>query len=286
MLLVRKQLQVDSSGGGDAKPTTSRTMHFVDVVPTSFTTTRASRARQNEASILLPPPAPPDQIGSSSRAPYLCLLVHQGCIYCFESLCPFLFSQFCVEMRTRVDDDDDDSYDSNSLLSSSSSEGSSSLPAAQNPWKKHHQSHSSSKPRRGLSKTLQRQLLNDIERNGGILNVSLQALCNKKADIYGSSNSLLRRAVQNKVSRWKKLTKHHYNLVCLELIGTNGTQQESNRKSAETPPPQTNKVTTNRKLVFESPPPFFASPTNMNNTNKTAMTYIDRVIKERNFGKF
>jgi hypothetical protein len=181
-------------------------------------------------------------------------------------------------MPTRVDDDDDDSYDSNSLLSSSSSEGSSSLPAAQNPWKKHHQPHSSSKPRRGLSKTLQRQLLNDIERNGGILNVSLQALCNKKADIYGSSNSLLRRAVQNKVSRWKKLTKHHYNLVCLELIGTNGTQQESNRKSAETPPPQTNKVTTNRKLVFESPPP---SPTNMNNTNKTAMKKAEKVAMYR-----
>ena len=188
----------------------------------------------------------------------------------------------------------DDNYDSDSLASSSSSQGS--FPgdsqiassASDNDRKKHQQPRSLSTG--GLSKTLQRQLLRDIERNGGIVNISLQTLCNKKSDIYGSSSSSLRRSVQNKVSRWKKLSKHNFNLIRLELIGANDQEEQGRTSSrgkkppAQATPPQT-KDTAKRQLVFESPPPFFTSPSNMNNTNKTAMAYIDRAVKERNFGK-
>ena len=189
----------------------------------------------------------------------------------------------------------DNNDDSDSLASSASSQGSYPggdllLPTAVNDKKKR-----AAVSGAGLSTTLQRQLLKDIERNGGITNVSLKGLCNKKTDIYGLPNSSLRKAVQNKAFRWKRLTRHQYKLLVLELLGNDdSTEQSSTRSIVRKKPaalaetvgtPQTNTTSKQRGLVFESPPPFFASPANMNNTSRAATTYIDRVMKERNYGK-
>jgi hypothetical protein len=188
----------------------------------------------------------------------------------------------------------DDNDDSDSLASSASSQGSYPggdllLPTAVNDKKKR-----AAVSGAGLSTTLQRQLLKDIERNGGITNVSLKGLCNKKTDIYGLPNSSLRKAVQNKAFRWKRLTRHQYKLLVLELLGNDDSTEQSSTRSIRKKPaalaetvgtPQTNTTSKQRGLVFESPPPFFASPANMNNTSRAATTYIDRVMKERNYGK-
>jgi hypothetical protein len=185
----------------------------------------------------------------------------------------------------------DDNDDSDSIASSASSQGSypgDSLLAPTSVDNRKKRPAVST----GLSTTLQRQLLKDIERSGGITNVSLKGLCNKKTDIYGLPSSSLRKAVQNKASRWKRLTKHQYKLLVLELLGDDGTDRSSTSarkkpavQTAAVGTPQTN-ATAKRRLEFESPPAFFLSPGNMNNTNRTAMMYIDRVMKERNYGKY
>ena len=58
----------------------------------------------------------------------------------------------------------------------------------------------------GLDKDTKRELILDIDQHGGLLVVDLEALCNKKPDLYGTPNSSLRRQVQNKVGKWKKLS--------------------------------------------------------------------------------
>jgi hypothetical protein len=61
---------------------------------------------------------------------------------------------------------------------------------------------------RGLSLSLQGQLLCDIEDQGGRTEkqFGLRVILNSKSDIYGDRNSKLRRQAQNKFSQWKALS--------------------------------------------------------------------------------
>lgn len=70
----------------------------------------------------------------------------------------------------------------------------------------------------GLSSHVQKQLLQDIERSGGIKSkFSLKNICDSKEDVYGLPVSAQRRSVQNKVEIWKNLPREEYNLLLATL---------------------------------------------------------------------
>lgn len=72
-----------------------------------------------------------------------------------------------------------------------------------------------SAPCRGLPTAVLRELLQDIEDNGGLNeNLRLKSLCAKKPDVYGLPASARRRAIQNKTQRLKKMSRVAY----LELL--------------------------------------------------------------------
>lgn len=58
----------------------------------------------------------------------------------------------------------------------------------------------------GLSPTVQQQLIGDIDARGGLAVVKVAKLCDDFPDRYGVVDSSLRRQVQNKVGKWKKLS--------------------------------------------------------------------------------
>lgn len=64
----------------------------------------------------------------------------------------------------------------------------------------------------GLREIVLKQLLLDIEAAGGLLapTFSLQHICNLKPDVYGPPGSQLRRQVQNKVHKLRKLKPFQY----------------------------------------------------------------------------
>jgi hypothetical protein len=57
----------------------------------------------------------------------------------------------------------------------------------------------------GLLLSIQKQLISDIEANGGLAS-SLDQICGEKEDIYGLPHSKHRRKVQNVVKYWRSLT--------------------------------------------------------------------------------
>ena len=54
-----------------------------------------------------------------------------------------------------------------------------------------------------LSSMTVRQLLLDIEDNGGLDTVSVKAICDRRPELFGEPSTDLRRSVQNQVTRWK-----------------------------------------------------------------------------------
>jgi hypothetical protein len=58
----------------------------------------------------------------------------------------------------------------------------------------------------GLSSSIQKQLLVDIEEAGGLASCVLEVVCNAKEDIYGQPNSKHRRKVQNVLKYWRGLS--------------------------------------------------------------------------------
>lgn len=64
-----------------------------------------------------------------------------------------------------------------------------------------------------------KSLAQDIEAAGGIGGrdsrrpFNLPRICNKREDIYGAPGSSRRKAIQNKVDRWRKLTRAEYSAV-------------------------------------------------------------------------
>ena len=72
---------------------------------------------------------------------------------------------------------------------------------------------------RGLPLDVLHQLLQDIEDQGGLHNAfQLKALCARKPDVYGMPASAMRRAIQNKTQRLKKMSRESY----LELLLSSG----------------------------------------------------------------
>ena len=78
----------------------------------------------------------------------------------------------------------------------------------------------------GLKEHLQKQLLKDIEDNGGLRVFSLARLVNEKSDTYGEVDSTLRRQVQNCVDRWKRHTDSEY-LLLLNYFGVRAASLQS-----------------------------------------------------------
>ena len=78
----------------------------------------------------------------------------------------------------------------------------------------------------GLKEHLQKQLLKDIEDNGGLRVFSLARLVNEKSDTYGEVDSTLRRQVQNCVDRWKRQTDSEY-LLLLNYFGVRAASLQS-----------------------------------------------------------
>ena len=70
---------------------------------------------------------------------------------------------------------------------------------------------------RGLSVNIQRQLIIDISVQGGLDFARLKDLCNSKTDVYGESQSKLRRKIQNTVASWKRLTPSASKAVILKI---------------------------------------------------------------------
>jgi len=66
----------------------------------------------------------------------------------------------------------------------------------------------------GLPGHIQKQVLQDIEESGGLSFTNLDRLCKRKPEIFGKTNSPLRRQIQNKVARWKKLER----VDCYKLL--------------------------------------------------------------------
>ncbi len=68
---------------------------------------------------------------------------------------------------------------------------------------------------RGLPPKVLQQLLQDIEDHGGLHGAfKLKPLCARKPDVYGLPGTVMRRAVQNKTQRLKKMSRVAY----LELL--------------------------------------------------------------------
>ena len=88
----------------------------------------------------------------------------------------------------------------------------------------------------------ERQLLRDIEHYGGLHGSSVRAICNRKPDYYGAPNSTLRKAVQNKVTRWKKLSPAAYQLLVLDAFGCTGALVRNKSSDALHSPPSTNSL--------------------------------------------
>ena len=104
----------------------------------------------------------------------------------------------------------------------------------------------------GLSKTLLLQLLQDIEQRGGLHNVSLKRICGRNPEFYGIPGSQLQRQIQNRVSRWQKLTPSEYDLVLIHFqVKRFGEEKGPKPSSASIPISQSEMPTPGR--VFNTP---------------------------------
>lgn len=99
------------------------------------------------------------------------------------------------------------------------------------------------KAERGLPVHIQKILLEDIEAAGGLGVCNLPRICNKRVDIYGNPNSKRRRAVRNKVARWKKLKERQYSRLLEQL----GLPESSSNQFTPSRTTSTNQRTADKK---------------------------------------
>jgi hypothetical protein len=75
---------------------------------------------------------------------------------------------------------------------------------------------------RGLSNSIQKQLIHDIQSRGGIKNCGslfqIKDICNSKPDIYGPSGTLLRKKVRSRVQYLAKLSDQEYRILVNRFI--------------------------------------------------------------------
>lgn len=145
---------------------------------------------------------------------------------------------------------------------------------------------SSTESTSGLHIVLQRQLLSDLENSGGIKTASLQSVCNSKPDIYGHTGTPLRRQVQNKVARWKKLsTKSYQDLLDGASISIKTPVKKSPALQKDRKLPSTRSPTrsplpsTTPKRRFQN----FSSPTM--SAEPKLNSYVAGILREGKYGK-
>jgi hypothetical protein len=142
-----------------------------------------------------------------------------------------------------------------------------------------------------LPPLLLRQLIQDIDSNGGIDLISVRNLCNRKVDIYGTPGSHLRRCVQNQVHRWKTTRKDQFQNLQIEFLGgasishTFGLQE-----NLITPPRKTSSshLKQGEQALPRSKSSFASSSltTIIMPTTSKANAFIERVLKTKTFCKF
>lgn len=92
---------------------------------------------------------------------------------------------------------------------------------------------------RGVPQHVLKQLLSDIEEQGGLQSkFTLRAVCDSKPELYGNKGTLQRRAIQNKTHRLKLLHRGEY----LELLAFFGIQSSQGRQRVLEPPHNTCEV--------------------------------------------
>lgn len=131
--------------------------------------------------------------------------------------------------------------------------------------------HGSRTNARSLPVHVLKSLAQDIEAAGGIGGrdsrrpFNLPRICNKREDLYGAPGSSRRKAIQNKVDRWRKLTRAEYSAV-LESLNVQHKIPSSRLKPSsfeEELPPHPN---------HQSPPPKRSTQKTAKSTPKKSTT--------------
>lgn len=108
--------------------------------------------------------------------------------------------------------------------------------------------------RSGLPLHIQKALLSDIERLGGLQAVNLVSVCNQRPDIYGDPGTPRRRQVQNKVHLWRRLSELEYYKVLSAILKDD---EEGTPILPHQTTPEQKQGTTNLKMVNS---PYYSSP--------------------------
>ena len=90
---------------------------------------------------------------------------------------------------------------------------------------------------RGVPHNVLHQLLQDIEDHGGLQTAfQLKHLCARKPDVYGLPGTTMRRAIQNKTQRLKKMSRAAYLELLLSLgIDSFNNQRQRNIQHLQSP---------------------------------------------------
>ena len=93
--------------------------------------------------------------------------------------------------------------------------------------------------RSALSIEAERQLLREIELSGGLFTASIKAICDRNPKEFGGPSTSMRKAVRNKVTKWRNLSPEAYQLLVRDL-GHNDDTLHSPHSSLvhSTPPPR------------------------------------------------
>lgn len=165
---------------------------------------------------------------------------------------------------------------------------------------------------RGLPKSTEKELLQDIEFYGGIDSITLAHICDLKPNLYGVAGSSQRKKIQNKVNYWKRFDCRQYRKL-LQLLKRDDESAPTHSSSATNTPVQADTSTDNTpqqancrsplevsRELFSLPP---ASTPTMQASSSSAIsalpppglasqsasenaTYIQRALEAGDYGKF
>ena len=87
-----------------------------------------------------------------------------------------------------------------------------------------------------MPSTTVRQLLQDIEDNGGLDTVSVKAICDRRPELFGEPSTDLRRSVQNQVTRWKtRYSPEGYALLVQRILHSTNMSEDNTDDSQQLP---------------------------------------------------
>jgi hypothetical protein len=129
----------------------------------------------------------------------------------------------------------------------------------------------------GIGKSLQKQLVADIDSYGGLSHFSLEETCDLKKDVYGARGSKTRKKVQNLVDYWKRLTAKAFAAKRSTLLfGIASPEPKPPPTLTRKPPPPSN-----RSSLPTSP--FFVHSSLNSQTQKTSSIMDDVPINRKCF---